>query len=274
MTTATDYILGTHDEEIARLGVQHRAWRPSALAAWKTAGIASGQVVLDVGCGPGYATLDLAELTGPSGKVLAVDKSEKFLNALDAQCRTRRIQNITTHRADLDMYEFAGVNADAAWCRWVFAFVTRPKDLLARLTKALRPGGVIVVHEYFHYATWQTIPSCPELEEFVRAVMTSWRHAGGEPDIGLSLPPWFEEMGFEVRSTQPILEIVQKDHPKWGWMRAFADVGRQRLVDLGFLTAARADAIWQAFQKIETAPRSRMISPAVLEIVAQKCGPA
>ena len=83
----TDYVLGTHDEEIARLGLQHRAWQSRALAAWRKADFGSGQTVLDVGCGPGFATLDLAEVVGRDGRVLAIDKSERFLDYLEATCR-------------------------------------------------------------------------------------------------------------------------------------------------------------------------------------------
>ena len=94
MASSKDYVLGTHDEEIERLGLQHRAWRQRALDAWRSARIGVGQSVLDVGCGPGYATLDLAELVGPSGRVVAVDKSERFLGALEARRRPRSIDNI------------------------------------------------------------------------------------------------------------------------------------------------------------------------------------
>ena len=56
-----DYVLGTHDEELERLGVQHRAWRPVVLDCWQKAGITVGKRVLDIGAGPGYAAIDLAE---------------------------------------------------------------------------------------------------------------------------------------------------------------------------------------------------------------------
>ena len=68
-----DYVLGTHDEEIERLGIQHSVWRPRAVAAWRRAGFKPGDTLIDVGSGPGYATLDLAELTGENGRVIAVD---------------------------------------------------------------------------------------------------------------------------------------------------------------------------------------------------------
>jgi len=59
-----DYVLGTHDAEVVRPGLQHRVWRESTLAAWRRAGIRPGWRVVDVGAGPGYATWDLAELVG------------------------------------------------------------------------------------------------------------------------------------------------------------------------------------------------------------------
>ncbi len=268
MALEPDYILGTDDEEIARLGLQHRAWKARALDAWRSAEIGRAQTVLDVGCGPGYASLDLAELVGPSGRVVAVDKSARFLEALGRMCLERGINNVTAHRCDLENGGFPNVMADRVWCRWVLSFVKNPRDVLARMAAALRPGGVLVLHEYFDYATWRTAPRCLEVEEFVRAVMTSWRDAGGDPDIGMGLPRWIEELGLEIRCMRPIMEIVPADHLSWAWLRAFIETGRRRLVDLGYLSESRSAAIWEGFTEFESTPKARMVTPAVLEIVA------
>src|SRR4051812_47686652 len=90
-----DYVLGTHDEEIERLGLQHNVWRPRALAAWQRAGFTTGQTLIDVGCGPGYATLDLAELVGRDGHVIAVDRSRRFLDAFETRRRSRAVDHVT-----------------------------------------------------------------------------------------------------------------------------------------------------------------------------------
>src|SRR5678815_5381538 len=74
-----EYVLGTHDAEIVRLEHQHRVWRPAALEAWRRAGLSHGQTVIDLGCGPGFAAVDLAEAVGPTGRVIALDKSSRFL---------------------------------------------------------------------------------------------------------------------------------------------------------------------------------------------------
>jgi SAM-dependent methyltransferase len=270
MASTKDYVLGTHEEEIERLGLQHRAWRQRAFDAWRSGEISLGRTVLDVGCGPGYAALDLAELVGPSGRVVAIDKSERFLRVLEAKCRERHIDNITAYRSDLDSDEFPDVIADRAWCRWVFAFVKNPRRMLARIASALAPDGIMVLHEYFDYSTWRAAPRSADLDEFVSAVMRSWRDNGGEPDIALWLPRWLEELGFEIRSARPILEIVQPDHLSWTWLATFLEVGRRRLAEMGYLSPSRGESIWRAFLTLQATPGVRMITPGVLEIVAER----
>lgn len=268
MKQERDYVLGTHDDEIARLGLQHRVWRPRALEAWQRAGFTVGQTLVDIGCGPGYATIDLAEIVGPSGRVVAIDRSRRFLDALEQARTIRGLHQVTTVELDLDEVELPAVRADGAWSRWVFAFVKRPRDLLARVADALRPGGVLVLHEYFDYRTWRLAPRAPEIEEFVSVVMAGWRASGGEPDIALDLPRWLAEQGFEVRSLRPIIEVVPRASFFWEWPKAFLEVGVRRMVELGQLSADRAAAITAAFAASEAAPGTLMITPAVLEIVA------
>jgi SAM-dependent methyltransferase len=273
MSQDRDYVLGTHDDEIARLGLQHRVWRPRALDAWQRAGFTIGQTLLDVGCGPGHASVDLAEIVGPAGRVVAIDRSRRFLDALEDTRRRRGLDQLTTQELDLDEAELPGVaadGADGAWVRWVFAFVKRPRELLARVCGALRPGGALVLHEYFDYSTWRMAPRSPELEEFVRAVMESWRANGGEPDIGLELPRWLGELGFEVKALRPLIDIVPATSFLWQWPMSFVEVGLRRLVDIGHLTPARAEAIARAVAACEAAPHTLMITPAVLEIIAVK----
>ena len=262
MTAAErDYVLGTHDEEIARLRLQHAVWRPRALDAWRRAGFNSGQTLIDIGCGPGYASLDLAEI---AQRVVAVDRSRRFLDALTARGNPR----IEPHEIDLDEDPLPVHNADGAWARWVFAFVKRPRDLASRVFSALDRGGAFVIHEYLDYETWSFLQSVPEHEEFVRAVMRSWRASGGEPNIGRELPGWLEEIGFEIRSTQIIVDVVRPSDFAWQWGRAFVYSGLQRLVALGEISAERGEIIGRAFAAAERDPQVRIVNPAVLEIIA------
>ena len=265
-----DYVLGTDDQELARLGLQHRVGRARALDGWARAGFTVGQTLLDVGCGPGYASLDLAEIAGPRGRVVAVDRSARFLDALRSAAVRNGLANITAKPIDLDADPLPVSGADGAWVRWVFAFVTRPRDLVARIGAALRPGGTLVIHEYFHYSTWQFASRSPIFASFVQTVMRSWRAQGGEPDIALPLTGWLEELGFRVVSLRPYIDVITPADFMWQWPKAFVETGTQRLVDLGELTSDGAASVRREFAAQAAAPGARMVTPAVLEIVARK----
>jgi SAM-dependent methyltransferase len=268
MPADENYVLGTHDEEIARLGLQHSVWRPRATAAWRRAGFRAGQTIVDVGCGPGYAALDLAEVVGPSGRVVAIDRSRRFLDCLEARARALDLSQVETVHLDLDVDDLPACEADGVWTRWVYSFVTQPRQLLERAARLLRRGGAMVVHEYVDYGAWRTSPRVPEHEEFVAEVMASWRASGGEPDVGLHLPQWISELGLEVRSLAPLVEATRRSDHVWAWPTAFMSSGVWRLVELGRISEDRARAILAAYESFAEAPAAFQITPTVIEIIA------
>src|SRR5438046_10221172 len=100
MAAERDYVLGTHEEELTRLGLQHRVWRSVTLDCWQRAGITVGKRVLDVGAGPGYAAIDLAEIVGPTGEVVALERSQNFIRAMEQACGERWLANVKIHPID------------------------------------------------------------------------------------------------------------------------------------------------------------------------------
>lgn len=233
-----DYVLGTHDEEIARLGLQHRVWRPMVLECWYRAGITVGSRVLDVGAGPGYATVDLAEIVGSTGSVVAVERSSRFVDTCRAACVARGLAHAHIHELDLMTDPLPSDGFDASWCRWVASFVSSPRTLIGKLASAVRVGGVAIFHEYFDYASWRYAPPRPLAEEFVRHVMASWRDAGGEPDIARVLPPLLAEYGFVIREATPRVFCVRPRDYGWRWPAAFLNINLERLRELGRVDAA------------------------------------
>jgi SAM-dependent methyltransferase len=270
MTTERDYVLGTHDEELTRLGVQNAVWRPYATAAWRRAGFAPGQTLVDLGCGPGWATLDLAQVVGPTGRVIGIDRSRRFLDALEASARGEGLANVTAIERDLDEPGLPVEGVDGIWSRWVYAFVREPRALLARAVAALAPGGRLVMHEYVDYRSWRIFPRSEEFEGFVTEVMASWREAGGEPDIGTALPAWLAELGMKVKSLTPLAFAARPQDEMWQWPTVFVAAGPRRLVELGRIDEARAARIDAAYAQMARTPGAFQITPAVLEIVALK----
>jgi SAM-dependent methyltransferase len=265
-----DYVLGTEDAEVERLGVQHLVWRPRAADAWRRAGFTTGQHLIDIGCGPGYATVDLAAIVGATGRITAVDQSARFLERVAVRAASAGLTNIERIHRDLDSDALPRVGADGAWCRWVFAFLNRPRELLAGISDALKPGAALAIHEYFNYASWRLTPREPDFEEFVQVVMSSWRASGGEPDIGLDLLSWLPLHGFRIEEVRPIIDIVAPDDFIWRWPSTFVEVGVSRLAALGHFSSQRAAEVKELFRRAQAAPDTRMVTPGVVEIIARK----
>ncbi|MBA3274115.1 MAG: methyltransferase domain-containing protein [Chthoniobacterales bacterium] len=265
-----DYVLGTHDDEVARLGLQHRVWRSVVTECWERGGITSGWRVLDVGAGPGYATADLAEIVGERGAVLGIERSHRFLEAARERCRSRGLRNVELREADLMEHSLGGLNFDASWCRWVACFVSSPKKLIENIADALRPGGVAIFHEYSDYETFRFMPMKPALESFTLEVMKSWRASGGEPNIARVLPQLLREAGLRVMEIQPRVRTVTPRDFTWQWPRSFIEINVARLQELGRVTDDWAADVLREFAAAEADPGAWFTTPMFLEIVSRK----
>jgi SAM-dependent methyltransferase len=270
MATEKDYVLGTHEEEVARLGLQHRVWRPVVLDCWKKAGITAGKRVLDVGAGPGYATVDLAQIVGPSGEVTALERSSNFVSAMKETCRARALTNVKVHELDLMTDDLPKGDYDFSWCRWVLSFVSDPALLIRKLSGVMRKGGRAIFHEYGYYETWRFFPRLPMQEEFREHVIATWRESGGEPDAAPALPALLSQNDFVIHSAKPHIFALRPNDEMWQWPATFIDVYLPRLQGMGRIDQEFADKMRADFAGAEANPNALMITPLVLEIVAEK----
>ena len=270
MSRERDYVLGTHDEELARLGLQHRVWRPVVLDCWRKAGITVGSRVLDIGAGPGFATIDLAEIVGPAGKVVALERSNKFVNATKEAVRARSLTNVKIHELDLMTDNFPEDDYDFSWCRWVLSFVSDPALLVQKLGNAMRRGSISIFHEYGHYETWRFFPRIPSQEKFREHVIATWRESGGEPDSAPGLPALLTANGFVIRLAAPLIFCVRPNDYMWQWPATFIAIYLPRLIEMGRIDQKFADQVRGDLANAEENANALMITPLVLEIVAEK----
>lgn len=267
---AGDYVLGTDDAEVERLGLQHRVWRARMLDAWRRAGVTAGQTFLDVGAGPGFASVDAAEMVGPNGRVIALERSPRFLAALGSGARRHGLANIEAREQDVCAEAFGEAVADRSWCRWVLSFVEYPRRTFAHIAAALKPGGIAIFHEYADYGAWQMLPTNAELDRFRTLVMKSWRDTGGEPDIALRLPEWAAAEGLDLVEARPMIDVVGRSDFAWQWPAAFMAVNASRLAGLGYIDTEEAGRLATALDRAPTF--ALMATPLVLELIVRKPG--
>jgi ubiquinone/menaquinone biosynthesis C-methylase UbiE len=270
MTADRDYYLGTHDEELARLGLQHRVWRPTVLECWHRAGIGPGSSVIDVGAGPGFAAADLADIVGPAGEVVAVERSGRFVEAGRAMLERHGFANVRYHELDLMADPLPAGPFDASWCRWVACFVASPPLLLDKIAAAVRPGGVAIFHEYIQYDSLRISTAGPYMREFVQQVETGWRAAGGEPNIAPAVVALLQERGFSIRDAIPRVFCVRPGDAMWDWPATFIDIHLRHQLEQGRIDRAWSDAVRGEFAAAEGKSATLLVTPMVLEIVAEK----
>lgn len=232
-----EYILGTDDEEITRLRQQHGVWRDAQLELLDRAGPSPGDTAIDLGSGPGYTTFELAERTGPNGRVIARDMSERFLRFLAAECDRRGVRNVETSFGPVEAIELEDESIDVAYSRWLFSWLEDPRATLERVARTLKPGGRFLMQEYLDWGAFGLVPADPAFDRVVDACMRSWAEGGGEIDAARDMPRHAAALGLEVEHFEVRATLARSDEPAWVWLGGFFESYLPRLVERGTLDA-------------------------------------
>ena len=115
----------------------------------------AGARVMDVGCGAGATTLDMARRVGPDGLCVGVDVSESLLELARRKARLEAVGNADFLRADAGTHDFGGSTFDAAISRYGVMFFEDPDAAFANLRRAVRPGGALT------FACWRSAAENP-----------------------------------------------------------------------------------------------------------------
>ena len=263
------YILGTDQQELYRLGLQHEVWSEEAQTGWRLAGFKGEQTFLDLGCGPGYCSTELAFLAGEKGRVIAIDKSAGFIAHLE-QVTAQYGLNIQPIHTDFDQMELEANSLDGMYCRWALAWLPNPVEVLQKVYEALKPGGRMVIHEYYDWSTLQTEPFRPALMQAITMALKSFKDSEGEINIGRELPSALLTMGMKIVNTRPMSKIATPDNVIWQWPKSFFYSYFPRLVNAGYLTEHEKDLALQEMEQLEKTPGASICTPLMFEVIAEK----
>jgi len=136
----SDYPLGTDPLELERLRFQHEVWSPVTDAFFERIGVKPGMRVLDLGCGPGFVSLDLAQRVGPTGEVVALDEARHWTEWLALKAMERGLANVTTVCARIQDADLPPASFDLVFSRWVFSFLSDPSSVAQMLVRSLKPA--------------------------------------------------------------------------------------------------------------------------------------
>lgn len=269
MKDQDEYILGTDKEELHRLGLQHQVWASEAHKGWELAGFTAGQTLLDLGCGPGFCTKELAFVVGETGKVIGIDRSKHFINFLE-NINTQYALQIEALASDFNDMNFEPNSLDGMFCRWALAWIPNVKEVLNKVKHALKPGAKMVIHEYYDWQTHRTEPHKPGISKAIEACLKSFKQQEGEIDIGRELVQIFDDIGMKVTSKRLMSKLATPDNFVWHWPKSFYYSYFPRLVDSGYLTNEDVEHALKDQAELEKNKNATIFCPVLIEVIAEK----
>ena len=230
MSSTAAYVHG-HQEPVLQL----HSWRTAAnSAAYLLPSLKPHMHILDIGCGPGTITIDLATLV-PQGQVVGLELTPEPLERARAIATERGINNVRFVTGDAHALPFPDASFDVVHAHQVLQHLHDPAAALREMRRVARPGGLIAARD----ADVGSMVWYPESE-----AISAWRALhfevsradGGHPEGGRRLLAWALEAGFGradvAASAGTWCFSTPEERTYWGGLMA------DRMVGSGFAQAA------------------------------------
>jgi ubiquinone/menaquinone biosynthesis C-methylase UbiE len=210
----------THGHEQATLA-SHGARTAANSAAFLLPVLDQGMSLLDVGCGPGTITLDLAELVAP-GTVVGIENVDEPLNAARAAAKRRGDSRTRFQLGDALDLPFEDDSFDVVHAHQVLQHLTDPVRALREMARVCKPGGWIAARDA-DYAAMTWYPEVPEFEEWRAVYRAAARANGAEPDAARRMRVWVTAAGLaDARYTASVWNYADAETCHW-WGHSQAD---------------------------------------------------
>ena len=172
------------------------AWRTAEnSAAYLLPHLRAGMDLLDVGCGVGTITWDLAERVAP-GRVLGVDTTQEILESARRNRPVGTKVEVELRLGDVDALDLPDDSVDVVHAHQVLQHLADPVAAMREMRRVCRPGGLVAVRDA-DYAAMTWFPESDGLTRWLEIYRAVHRGNGSEPDAGRRLSSWARAAGFE-----------------------------------------------------------------------------
>jgi SAM-dependent methyltransferase len=243
-----------HDEQVLR---SHR-WRTAANSAgYLLDHLRPGLDLLDVGCGPGTITVDLARRVAP-GRVVGVDAAASVVEEARTLAAAGDGPDVAFEVGDLFDLPFPDASFDVVHAHQVLQHVGDPVAGLVELRRVCRPGGLVAARDG-DYPGFRWFPEEPAMDRSVAAYGALTRRNGANWDAGRRLLAWAHEAGLEqVTPTASVwCFATPEDRSWWGglWADRFSSsVMSDQLLEHGLADRADLDAFAAGWRRWAASP--------------------
>ena len=186
-------------EELARLKLQATVAIDLEREAWRTAGLRTGMQVLDLACGPGFTSCELARAVGPDGRVTGIDLNEELVAVAGQAQAAEQVANVAFAAGNAYALDLPENHFDFVYARFLFQHLEKPLLALENVRRVLKPGGILCILDIDD--NWTSFaPESAAFVRFIRRAGAGQRRKGGNRLIGSQLSGLLQAAGFrEVR---------------------------------------------------------------------------
>ena len=260
------YVLRGGEPGAHRLQLLARVMWPSTHALLNRIGIHRGMRCLDVGCGTGEVTLQIARLVAPEGYVVGIDADDVILDhARAAAARQQASAWFETRNAE-DLQD-EGVY-DVVHTRFLLTHLRQPAQVLASMLRALRPGGTLIVQD-IDCPGHVCHPPCPAFDRYLDLYQAVVRRNGGDPAIGPRLPGLLRHAGAEDLRLEVVQPVFCDGEGKFVAQLTMDHI-REAVVLAGLASHAEVDAIVTDLDTFAQDPDSMISLPRVFQVWGRK----
>jgi SAM-dependent methyltransferase len=212
----TTYTHG-HADAVLR---SHR-WRTADnSAAYLLPHLRPGLDLLDVGCGPGSLTADLARRVAP-GRVIAIDSALAPLEEARGAAAAAGV-DVDVRVGDAYAIDLPDDSVDIVHAHQVLQHVADPVAVLREMARVCRPGGLVAARDG-DYAAMTWAPRSASLDRWLEVYRSTARANGGEPDAGRALLGWAHAAGLaDVTASASTWCFANAEDRRW-WGGLWAD---------------------------------------------------
>lgn len=259
----TNYMIRGGLSGKARLQVIAQALRPSTLTLLQAAGIAEGMRCLDVGCGGGDVSLEMARLVGPHGSVVGIDMDAVKLALAEQDAYEEQLANVTFREGNAVELGADGVY-DLVYARFLLTHLPDPLLAAQQMVRAARPGGAIVIEDLDHAAVF-SYPACSALDQYVALYNQAARLRGADPEIGPKLPELLRQAGGQAIQLQIVQPTFIDGSPKRIHQITLENIS-EALIAAGLATPAQLAAVAAELESFADSSRTLMSFPRIFQV--------
>ena len=199
-----EYTIHGGDEGKNRLSILSRTLREDTARFLQMANLHAGMNCLDLGCGGGDVTLDIANHVGAEGKVLGLDIDERKIQLAAESAVLNGIKNARFKA--MSAYDLKDESAyDLVYSRFLLSHLNKPQEVLQHIWTALKKGGTFLIEDT-DFSGHFSQPSSRYFDDYVSLYQRLLKKRGADANLGQKLVSLLKEAGFvdvEFHITQP-----------------------------------------------------------------------